>query len=67
MANIKLTYKKAIQEIEEILELIASDELDVDQLSKNVKRVADLIDFCKKKLHQTEEEVQKIIDDMENS
>ena len=65
MAKANLTYKQAIQEIEEILELIESDELDVDQLSINVKRVAELITFCKKKLHHTEEEVQKIIDEME--
>ncbi len=66
MAKTNLTYKQAITEIEEILEQIESDELDVDELSKNVKRVAELIKFCKKKLHNTEEEVQKIIDEMED-
>ena len=64
MAKANLTYKRAIIEIEEILSKIESDELDVDELSGNVKRVAELIKFCKKKLHATEEEVQKVIDDM---
>ncbi|NOZ47856.1 MAG: exodeoxyribonuclease VII small subunit [Chlorobi bacterium] len=66
MTKPTLTYNKAIEEIESILEKIETDELDVDVLSKNVKRVAELIKFCKTKLHKTEEEVQKIIDEMEN-
>jgi len=66
MAKADLTYKKAISEIEAILEKIENDELDVDELSKNVKKVAELIQFCKNKLHTTEQEVQKIIDDMDS-
>ena len=65
MPKANLTYKKAITEIEDILEKIETDELDVDELSKNVKRVAELINFCKKKLHTTELEVQKIINEMD--
>jgi len=65
MAKTTLTYNKAIKEIEDILEKIETNDLDVDDLSKNVKRVAELIKFCKTKLHTTEQEVQKIIDEMD--
>ena len=58
----EITYKAAIAEIEEILEKIESGELDVDGLTEKVKRVADLLEICKKKLKTTEDEIQKVID-----
>ncbi len=62
----KLTYKNAVEEIEEILSLIENEELDIDQLSEKVKRVSTLIKFCKDKLHKTEEEVENILKSMED-
>lgn len=62
MAKKKLRYSEAINEIEEILETIESQELDVDDLSEKVKRVSELIQLCKTKLHTTEDEVRKILD-----
>ncbi len=65
MAKKELSYKDAVSEIQEILHQIEDDELDIDILSEKVKKVSTLIKLCKKKLHQTEEEVQKILDDIE--
>jgi len=65
MAKKETTYNDAILEIEEILSQIENEELDIDDLSVKVKRVSVLLKFCKKKLHQTEEEVQKILDDID--
>lgn len=65
MAKSKLNYQDAIAEIEKILEQIESDELEVDELSKKVKRVSTLIDFCKKKLQDTEADVEKSLEQME--
>ena len=59
MAKKEITYNEAVSEIEEILYQIESEELDIDILSEKVKRVSSLIKICKKKLHQTETEVQK--------
>ncbi len=59
------TYAEAIREIEEIIEKIESNELDVDNLSKDVRRVSVLIKFCKAKLKATEEEVEKILEDFD--
>jgi exodeoxyribonuclease VII small subunit len=59
------TYNEAIEEIEEILQKIESGELDVDELTDKVKRVAYLLDTCKKKLKTTESEIQKVIDGLE--
>jgi exodeoxyribonuclease VII small subunit len=59
------TYNEAITEIEEILQKIESGELDVDELTDKVKRVAYLLETCKKKLKTTESEIQKVIDGLE--
>ncbi len=66
MASKKLTYKEAIQEIEDILQKIENDQLEVDDLSVKVNRVSELLKFCKDKLHKTEEEVEKILKSIED-
>lgn len=58
-----LKYSEAIAEIEEIVAQIESNELDVDELTVKIKRVSELIKFCRAKLRSTEEEVQKIMGD----
>lgn len=65
MAQKKLTYNQAISEIEEILAKMENEELDVDELSDKVKRVSELVRFCRSKLKNTEEEVEKVLKDME--
>jgi exodeoxyribonuclease VII small subunit len=65
MPSKKPTYKEAITEIEEILEKIENEELDVDELAEQVTRVSLLIGICKEKLHKTEAEVEKILNDMD--
>lgn len=57
----KLTYKQAMAEIEQIVALLEENKLDVDELGAKVKRVSQLIAFCKTKLHDTEEEVENIL------
>ncbi|CCZ82471.1 exodeoxyribonuclease 7 small subunit [Odoribacter laneus] len=61
----KLNYKEAMAEIESIVALLEENKLDVDELSAKVKRVSQLIAFCKSKLHDTEEEVENILKSME--
>jgi exodeoxyribonuclease VII small subunit len=65
MAKKELSYNEAINEIEDILSKIENEELDVDDLSAKVKRVSVLIKKCKKKLTETEDQVQKILDDID--
>lgn len=62
-----LSYKEAINEIEEILLQIENDEPDVDQLSEKVKRLSSLVSWCREKLHNTEEEIEKILKEIEKS
>lgn len=65
MAKKEISYNDAITEIEDILSKIENDELDIDDLSVKVKRVSTLIKHCKKKLFETEDQVQKILEDID--
>ena len=60
------TYGEAMTEIEDILQKIESGELDVDELTEKVRRVANLLDLCRKKLKTTESEIQKVIEGLED-
>lgn len=64
MKNEEITYMAAKAEIEKIVALIESDELDVDQLTKYVKQASGLVAFCKQKLTHTDEELQKVLDQL---
>jgi exodeoxyribonuclease VII small subunit len=60
----KLTFTAAKKELEAIVKAIESGEMDVDILTEKVKRASELIAFCKEKLTKTENELQKILDDI---
>lgn len=61
----KLSYKEAMAEIEQVVASLEENKLDVDELGVKVKRVSELLAFCKAKLHDTEEEVENILKTME--
>jgi len=63
MAKENISYKSAVEEIEEILGRIEDGEMDVDELTVNVKRVTELLKICKQKLHKTESEIKKILEE----
>ncbi|MFO7938431.1 MAG: exodeoxyribonuclease VII small subunit [Bacteroidales bacterium] len=65
MPRKKLSYNEALQELETILERIQDQDLDVDDLSSNVKRASELLQLCKQKLRATETDVEKILREME--
>lgn len=57
----EIPYTQAIEELEEIVSSIENEDVNVDELSVKVKRAAELIKICKNKLHNTEEEVNSIL------
>jgi exodeoxyribonuclease VII small subunit len=61
----KLTYNDAIEEIEQIIAKIENDEYSIDDLAERVKRISFLINYCKEKLHNTEEELDKVLKNMQ--
>lgn len=61
MAKKEQTYKQAIVELEGILEKMQHTAVDIDQLEKDIKRAAELIQLCKEKLRSTEERVSGLL------
>jgi exodeoxyribonuclease VII small subunit len=61
-----MNYQKSIDELENIIKDIESDEISVDELSQKVKRATELISVCHKALHATEENVQDILRDIDS-
>ncbi|MFN8241268.1 MAG: exodeoxyribonuclease VII small subunit [Bacteroidales bacterium] len=64
MAKKELSFNEAVSEIEGILKNIETGNLDVDKLSKEVKRASELIRECQKKLRSTEDEINSIFKDL---
>jgi exodeoxyribonuclease VII small subunit len=61
-----LNYEAAYNELALIASEIETESVSVDMLAEKVKRASDLITFCQAKLRSTENEVNKIIKQMEN-
>ena len=61
-----LNYSKAINELEEILTKLEEGDLEIDDLTSRVKRASELIQFCRDKLHNTQSDVEKILEDLED-
>ena len=55
------TSEEALQELQTIVHRMENDELDIDQLSTQLKRAQELIKLCKDKLTKTDEEIKKIL------
>jgi exodeoxyribonuclease VII small subunit len=64
MAKKEFSFNQAVNEIEKILNTIESGDLDVDKLSAEVKRAAELIRQCQKKLRSTEDEINSIFKEL---
>lgn len=59
------TYNEAVGKLRIIVEEIEKGELDVDVLSEKVKEATRLIKLCKEKLFKTDEEVKKILEELD--
>jgi exodeoxyribonuclease VII small subunit len=60
-------YKDAFEELKEIVTEIEQGEISVDELSEKVKRASRLINICKNKLATTEEDVNKILRELDSA
>ncbi len=65
MAKQDLTYDAAMTELEEIVEKLQSPQCEVDQLCDLTKRSMELLKFCKQKLTATDEELKKLLDNID--
>ncbi|MBO5593439.1 MAG: exodeoxyribonuclease VII small subunit [Prevotella sp.] len=57
----EMKYEAALAELQAIVRKMENDELDIDQMSDQLKRAQELIKLCKDKLTKTDEEIKKIL------
>lgn len=63
MAKEEIKYEQAVRELEEIVEKMENDELDIDQLSEQLKRAKLLVKLCRDKLIKADEEIKKLLNE----
>jgi exodeoxyribonuclease VII small subunit len=61
----QLGYAEAVAELEEILAELDGDEVDVDVLADRVRRAAELVRLCRRRLDAARVEVTRIVADLE--
>lgn len=59
------TYSQALSELEGILKEIESGDSDLDLLAEKVRRAVFLIGYCRRKLRGIEDEVGRVLADVE--
>ena len=64
MAKKEETYNEAIEKLRKIVAEIENGDLDVDILSEKVK-ASRLIKLCKEKLYKVDEEVKKVLEELD--
>lgn len=65
--NGELKYTAAFEELQQIVSEIEEGHISVDELSEKVKRAALLIKICKTKLSSTEEDVNRILKELDGT
>ena len=63
MEEIK-SYSEAIAELEKIVEKIQRDDCRIDDMRRYVNRSVELLNYCKKELFQTDEELKRLLEDL---
>jgi exodeoxyribonuclease VII small subunit len=58
------TYQDAFEELQLLVRKMENAEIPVDELAEMLKRATLLINICKKKLTDTEEEVKGLLEKM---
>ncbi len=62
MAKKKITYKETLSKLETIITKLEGDNIDIDELSKQVKEASALVNYCRAKLRSTEEELESSLE-----
>jgi exodeoxyribonuclease VII small subunit len=62
----KISYTEAFEELQTIVSDMENGDISIDELSSSVKRASLLIKICKDKISSTEEDVQKILKELDD-
>lgn len=62
----QLTYSEAMKQLEAIVSHLQDPNCDIDLLRDYTKQALTLLKYCKKSLTQTDEEVKKLLGEIES-
>ena len=65
--NQALSYNESLAELEKILSELRADNCDVDKLAERTRRAATLLAECRARLTRTEEELNAILADFDQT
>ena len=60
--NNEISYSLALEELQEIINDLESDQVDIVELAKKIERANELLEQCQKRLTSTQMQVEKIIE-----
>lgn len=61
METDSIKYAEAVARLEKIVEKVENDELDIDQLSSELKQAKELVKLCKDKLTTADNEIKELL------
>ena len=59
------SYAEAVERLESIMSRINNGAVDIDTLSDNLREAQELIKICRDKLYKVDEDVKKIIENID--
>jgi len=65
MSADQVTYSQALEELRAIHARLRADDVDVDNLIKDVERASELLDFCQKRISSVGEQLEEVLSDFE--
>ncbi|MDR2763543.1 MAG: exodeoxyribonuclease VII small subunit [Tannerella sp.] len=65
--NKETTYTEAFEELKRIVSDVDRKEIPIDELAEKVRRAAQLVKICKSKLDSTEEDVNRILKELDTT
>ena len=57
----EIKYEEALSQLEEIVSKMENEELDIDELTTELKQAQKLVKLCKDKLTKTDKEIKTIL------
>ena len=64
MAKKEIGFNEAMNGIEQILKNIEEGEPDIDRLSEDVRKAAELIKICRRRLRETGEKIDGLMEEL---
>ena len=63
--NTQMTYTQAVTELEQLVQKMQDPQCSIDNLTDYTKRSKELLDICRTKLTEADEQLKKILADIQ--